>query len=110
MALRGFALAALLLPSIASAADCPIEGELVWWVADACMARLETDDEIAVSGCIQREMARESRSPCDDKRRFKEALCGLSIARGTPPGELAACVADPAFRGPTVRHQGVGGR
>jgi len=109
MGLRGFALAALIFPTVASAADCPVEGELIWWAADVCMARLETDDEIAAAGCIQDEMARHPRSSCDDKRSLKQALCSLSIARGTRRGDLEACVADPAFRGPTVRNRGVGG-
>ena len=108
MGLRELVLAFLLLPSVAPAAGCDVEGELIWWVADVCMARLESDDEIAASHCIEAE-TRRSNSSCVAKRRLKRELCQLSIARGTRRGPLEACLADPAFRGPTVRNRGVGG-
>ena len=42
---------ATLLPP-AHAAACELPGEAIHWVMDYCMARLQTDDEIAASDCM----------------------------------------------------------
>lgn len=94
----------LLLIGLASAADCPVPGEKVHCIADYCMARLQTDDEIPAMPCINEELKNAPADDCEAKRRYKRKLCG--VVRG---GEVERCVGDPAFMGRTVRNGGVGG-
>ena len=100
----------LLLSSIGSAAAgapaCPIPGEAVQWIADYCMHLGETDDVIAASDCIEREMQRPFRDDCEKKRHYKQALCKRMIDGGQRAGNLASCVDDPAFSGPLVERNG----
>jgi hypothetical protein len=103
---------ALLSSGFASAADqmpvaCP-PGEPVQWIADYCMARLGTDDEIAASDCISKESEIMFRSSCTAKLHFKRSLCEVLVKSGTRKGTVNACVDDPAFFGTTVLHGGVG--
>ena len=91
----------------AHAAPCPVPGETLHWIADYCMAKLETDDEIAASDCIHDESNRKFKTACGAKRHYKQALCALTRERGE---SVKACVADPKFTGPTVRAGGVPGR
>ncbi len=107
-----WALGALLAgPGVAiAAAQCPIPGEKIHWIADFCMAKLETDDEIAAGDCIGAELERAPRDACAAKRKYKRALCELSIKNGHLKPDVRACLADPAFAGSTVRNGGVGGR
>ncbi len=103
---------ALLAPlaALADEPSCEIPGEKIHWIADYCMARLETDDEIPAMDCIAKENAVPFRSACAAKRHYKKAMCELSISRRTLNGELERCVADPEYVGATVRNGGVGGR
>jgi hypothetical protein len=102
--------AALLFAGAAHGADCPVPGEKIHWIADYCMAQLETDDEIPAMDCIAKENAIAFRSACAAKRHYKKAMCELSISHGTLKGDVARCVADPEYVGATVRNGGVGGR
>ena len=88
---------------------CPIEGARTHWAADYCMAKLETDDEIAAGECLGEEHKRRFRDECEAKRHYKEAMCRLAIERGRRHDDVAACLADPGFVGSTVRNGGVGG-
>ncbi len=87
---------------------CPIVGDPIHWVADACMAKLETDDEIAASDCINDELQRPFPDDCAAKRHYKRALCELALARETRTGSLESCMADKNFMGSTVENGGVG--
>jgi hypothetical protein len=87
---------------------CP-PGETVQWIADHCMASLETDDEIAASDCIARGLETKFPSECAARLHFKRGLCEIVVKNGSRAGTVAACVADPAFAGSTVRNGGVGG-
>jgi hypothetical protein len=104
----------LLLPLLitpAYAADssaCLITGDSIHWIADYCMAKLETDDEIAASDCINDELQRPFPDDCAAKRHYKRALCELAIARETIAGTVESCVADKKFMGSTVENGGVG--
>jgi hypothetical protein len=105
------ALSAATGAALAQAAEpCPVAGEAVQWVADWCMATLQTDDEIAASDCIARHPVSAFASGCAAKRHFKRELC--RVLRGPQAGAdaLRACVADPQVMGRTVREGGVGGR
>jgi hypothetical protein len=88
---------------------CPIDGEPVQWIADYCMSKLETDDEIAAAECIARELTVQHASACDARRHYKRAMCDLAVARASYPGSSRQCVADRGFVGTTVRNAGVGG-
>ena len=90
-------------------AACP-SGEPIHWIADYCMARIGTDDEIAASDCISRESASTFTSACAAKLHFKRALCKTVVDYGTTKRTVDECVKDPAFMGSTVRNGGVGGR
>ena len=98
---------ATLLPP-AQAAACELPGEAIHWVMDYCMARLQTDDEIAASDCINKEWSRRRASDaCVTKRWAKTAMCRLARQRGHV-SDVAGCIADPSFVGSTVRGGGVG--
>jgi hypothetical protein len=97
-------------PVLAQSRACLAAGEKIHWMADYCMSKLETDDEIAASSCIEAELKRSFRSDCAAKVHYKSALCRLSISRKLRPDGIKGCLADKAFMGPTVRNGGVGGR
>ena len=88
----------------AVAADCAVPGDKVHWIADYCMARLQTDDEIPAMGCIEEELKKAGRDDCAVKARYKRELCTL-----VQNENVDRCVADPAFMGRTVRNGGIGG-
>jgi hypothetical protein len=95
-------------PGVAHAAECPIEGDRVHWIADYCMSKLETDDEIPASKCINEEIETRFPDECVAKRHYKRALCELAIARKSRSGSVEQCLHDNRFAGPTVRNKGVG--
>ena len=88
--------------------ECPVAGTKIYWIADYCMAKLETDDEIAASSCIGVEAARVFRSDCLAKRYYKKAMCQAAISRKYRQGDINSCLADKEFKGSTVRNGGVG--
>ena len=106
----GWLLAALLaLPAFAAGPGrCAIPGERIHWIADYCMAKLETDDEIAAGDCIGAELKRAPKGACAAKRKYKRALCELSIRHGHVGNGVEACLKDRAFMGSTVRNGGIG--
>jgi len=101
-------LIAATLPATA-AAPCLAEGEPIQWVADYCMLTMETDDEIAVSGCIEVERKKTFASDCASNLHFKKRMCEIMIRSGTRDGSVDGCVNDPSFKGSVVEHGGVGG-
>ncbi|MBC8023851.1 MAG: hypothetical protein H7Y14_12065 [Burkholderiales bacterium] len=108
--MRRIAVACMAFTAYANAQPCKLPGERIQWAADYCMARLETDDEIAAGECIGEEMGRKFKDACAAKVHAKTAMCRLAIARGQRHDGVDACVRDPAFVGSTVRNGGVGGR
>jgi hypothetical protein len=105
------ALLALASPlALAQAAPpCAIPGEPIQWVADWCMATLQTDDEIPASACIAQHPVSQFDSACAAKTHFKRELC--RVLRGPQAAApVEECVLDPAVMGATVRRGGVGGR
>lgn len=98
----------ILALSAQTAASCPADGETIQWVADYCMLKMETDDEIAVSGCIEEERKVRFANDCASNLHFKKLMCELMIHNGTRNGTMDACVNDPAFKGRTVEAGGVG--
>jgi len=108
----GIVLASLVAAWSASAVAenrCVAAGEPIQWIADYCMLKMETDDEIAASGCIEKEGRRKFRSACASNTHFKKRMCEQMIRNGTRDGTAARCVKDPAFKGRTVGAGGVGG-
>jgi hypothetical protein len=103
-----FAWLAALAPAVA-ATPCMAPGEPIQWRADYCMLKMETDDEIAVSDCIESEGKRRFRSACASNTQFKKRMCALVIQNGTKAGTIEQCVKDPNFKGRTVRRGGAGG-
>lgn len=97
------------LSGVDAEARCPAPGEPVQWIADYCMLKLETDDEIAASACIGDERRRRFRSACAANTHFKRAMCEVTVRSGTRSGTVDQCVRDPDFKGRTVRRGGVGG-
>jgi hypothetical protein len=91
-----------------SEAQCAAVGEPVQWVADYCMLKMETDDEIAVSGCIEEEKKKSFPSTCASNLHFKRNMCELMVRNGTRPGTVDQCVKDPTFKGRVVEAGGVG--
>lgn len=90
--------------------SCPVQGETIQWIADYCMFRLATDDEIAVSDCIADEIKASFKSDCVAKAHYKRALCELAIRAEATQGPIERCLADRHFMGSTVRNAGVGAR
>jgi hypothetical protein len=105
-------LIALALSATVSLADaapaCVVPGESMHWRVDYCMLTMETDDEIAVSDCIEKEGKRRFRNACASNMHFKKRMCERMIRNGTRTGSLAACIKDQDFKGRTVRNGGVG--
>jgi hypothetical protein len=89
-------------------APCTAPGEPVQWVADYCMLKMETDDEIAVSGCIEEERKKSFSSACASNLHFKKGMCETMIRNGTKSGTVEQCVSDPTFKGRVVEAGGVG--
>jgi len=87
---------------------CTVEGEPVQWVADYCMLKMETDDEIAVSDCIQEERKKSFSDSCASNLHFKKGMCEAMIRNGTKTGTVDQCVKDPTFKGRVVEAGGVG--
>jgi len=96
-------------PVLAQPRECPAAGTKIHWMADYCMSKLETDDEIAASSCISVEAARVFTSDCVAKVYYKRTLCQLAISRKQRQGDINNCLADKTFMGSTVRNGGVGG-
>jgi hypothetical protein len=91
------------------AQKCAAEGEPIHWIADYCMLKMETDDEIAASGCIDEEATKLFPSTCASNLHFKRAICEAMIRNGTKTGTVDQCLEDPAFKGSVVEGGGVGG-
>ena len=88
---------------------CLAPGEPIQWIADYCMLKMETDDEIAVSGCIEEESRAKFPGACAGNTHFKTRMCEVWVRGGTRAGTVSACVSDPAAMGRTVERGGVGG-
>lgn len=96
-------------PPGSAAAACLAPGEPVHWRVDYCMLKMETDDEIAVSGCLEHEGRRRFPDACASNTHFKKRMCRLMLRNGTRSGTLDRCLKDRTFQGRTVRNRGVGG-
>jgi hypothetical protein len=96
------------LSLVEAATPCLAPGEPIQWRADYCMLKMETDDEIPVSGCIEQEGKRRFRNACASNTHFKKRMCELMIQNGTKAGTTDQCVKDPNFKGRTVERGGVG--
>ena len=104
------AIALLTAATLANAAPpCPVAGDPIHWRVDYCMLKMETDDEIAVSGCIEREGKRRFPDGCASNTHFKKRMCEIMIRSGTRAGSLDRCMRDGTFKGRTVENGGVGG-
>jgi hypothetical protein len=105
-------LAALTLGALAihaaAAPECMAPGVRIQWIADYCMLKMQTDDEIAASACIETEMRRSFPSSCASNLHFKRSMCELLVRAGTRPGTVEQCVQDSTFKGRTVENKGVG--
>ena len=88
-------------------AECPIQGELVHWIADYCMLTLGTDDEIAAGDCIARELVVVSDDQCKSKQKYKRAMC-KAVATRDRKTTTEQCMADRSFAGSVVTNEGVG--
>lgn len=105
----GAAVVAIAWSAQVGAADqCAADGEPIQWVADYCMLKMETDDEIAVSGCIKEERKKTFPSDCASNLHFKKSMCEAMISNGTKTGTVDQCVKDPTFKGRVVEAGGVG--
>lgn len=89
-----------MLPGLAQA-ECAIPGKRVQWIADLCMAQLQTDDEIVASACIDAELARPATDECAALRTLKRRWCAQ-----VEPQALGRCIDDPQSVGNRVRNNG----
>lgn len=97
------------VPLLADAGPaCVADGEPIQWISDYCMLAMETDDEIAVSGCIEEHRKISFRDACAGNTHFKRGMCERMLRSGSRAGTLEQCVNDPAFKGRTVAAGGVG--
>jgi hypothetical protein len=107
--LLGIAALAITWSTQASSAEkCQAAGEPIQWIADYCMLKMETDDEIAVSGCIEEEGKKSFPSSCASNLYFKKGMCEGMIRNGTMTVSVEQCVKDPTFKGRVVEAGGVG--
>jgi len=104
MLLAGVPAAAQVLPPA-----CTVPGEVIQWIADYCMLKMQTDDEIAVSDCIVESHRTAFPTECAAKIHYKRAMCSLVKEGGGSDKAIEGCLADPAFMGRTVKYGGVGG-
>jgi hypothetical protein len=88
---------------------CNVRGEVIQWVADYCMLKMQTDDEIAVSDCIAENQEKAFPTECAAKIHYKKTMCGLFDTTGNSAEAIDRCVLDPNAMGRTVQHGGVGG-
>src|SRR3954471_6534388 len=102
-----FAWIAALSPAVA-ATPCIAPGEPIHWRADYWMLKKETDDEIAISECLEKEGRRRFANACASNTHFKSRMCALMIRNGTKAETIEQCVKDPSFKGRTVQRGGVG--
>lgn len=93
---------------VVAESQCAADGEPIQWIADYCMLKMETDDEIAVSDCIEEERKKTFPSSCASNLYFKKGMCEAMIRNGTKPGTVDQCVKDPTFKGRVVEAGGVG--
>ena len=93
---------------VRAAPTCMAEGEPIQWIADYCMLKMATDDEVAVSGCIEEERSASFPSDCASKLHFKTGMCEIVVRNGTRAGTVWQCVKDPTFKGRVVKAGGVG--
>jgi hypothetical protein len=106
---RGFLFALALLPALpAQAQQCRVPGDRIHWIADFCMAQLETDDEIPASACISGQARKRFANDCAAKIYYKRQMCRLVLERKARKGSVQSCEADSGFIGRTVRNGGVG--
>src|SRR3954465_9048167 len=108
--MKALALALTLLTRLSlveAATPCIAPGEPIQWVADYCMLKMETDDEIAVSGCIEAERKKTFDSACASNLHFKRRMCERLVRQGTRAGTVAQCVKDRTFKGRVVEAGGV---
>lgn len=89
--------------------SCHVQGERIQWIADYCMLKMQTDDEIAVSDCIAENHEQAFSNECAAKIHYKEAMCGLIASNAGSTAAMESCVLDPDFMGRTVKNGGVGG-
>ena len=98
------------VPFTGAEEPCLAVGEPIHWVADYCMLKMETDDEIAASDCIEEERKTRFPNACASNTHFKQRMCAQMIRNGTKAGTMDQCVKDPTFKGRTVEAGGVGGQ
>ena len=104
-----FTVLAVTPAAAAEPSECRIPGLKIHWIADYCMSKVETDDEIAAGECINEEAQKAFANECLAKLHYKEMACELAISRGQRKDDLNDCLADGEFIGSTVRNGGVGG-
>jgi len=97
---------ALAAVSPARAGGCPVPGPRIQWLADYCMYKVESDDIVAAYPCMNEEGKRRFGNDCEAKKHYKRQICRIAKE---PEQSEDECVRDPAFMGPTVRNNGVGG-
>jgi len=100
-------LSSILLWVPAWTSACELPGEPVQWIADYCMLKLSTDDEVTAGDCIARESRHAAGPACGVKRKYKRSMCELLVRRDKRV-TVPTCVKDPAIVGHTVRSGGVG--
>ena len=89
---------------------CTIDGSVTHWMADYCMATLQTDDEIPTSYCVKEETEVKYPDECSAKRFYKRRLCELAVTQHARKGNVDDCVDDRSFMGRSVRSAPDGSR
>jgi hypothetical protein len=84
-------------------ADCEIPGESGQWMADYCLAAVQTDDLVAAQPCLEHERNRRHGEECATRREYKQDWCRLVVRSGAREGSFAQCIADPHAAGAIVK-------
>lgn len=96
---------ALLSCNVLAAPGCNINGDVVAWQADYCMAKAETDDFAApsVQKCLKQEARRTFADACAGKTHYKRELCKVQVSAWQSYSSVNACLRDAGFAGAAVR-------
>lgn len=95
----------LLSCNVLAAPGCKIDGEVVAWQTDYCMAKAETDDFAApsVQKCLKQEARRTFADACTGKTHYKRELCKVQVSAWQSHSSVDACLRDAGFAGAAVR-------
>ena len=97
----------VLVPILAFAEECEIEGNAIHWAYDYCFSINETDDSInpSVIECTDKAQIKiKELGDCEAKREFKSLICEIGSFHD---GTSKECMDSKEVMGPSVRYGGI---